>query len=242
MRIRESANLEIDMHRQVRKAYQQVSQYIYKKHEPDYDIELGKKGDFYVYSSRSMGVHGDFLLLIGLRRPNTIGMSGALMAFNEGIFDMHRGIAIYGMRELTMDDLYSTVNSTSFLEVFEHEYLHLLDIDRTNGRITAKNSPDTRTADYYNDPAEFNAFYHDLAKPMLDAIRNINDEPQYTKDILDLYNITGDYRHDIAGMMTANVHTRRFATSLTPERRRSLLRRLYGLYQQLLTVAHEQLD
>jgi hypothetical protein len=238
MRIKESASDDVAMHREVRRVYQLISQYIYKKNEPDYDLELGKQGEFYVYSSRSMGIDRDFLLLIGLRKPNTVGVSGALMTFSEGVLGFHRGIAVYGMRQMTMDDLYSTVNSTSFLEVFEHEYLHLLDVDRTNGRITAKNSPNTRTADYYNDPAEFNAFYHDLAKPMLDAIRNINDEPQYAQDILDLHDITGDYDHDIAHMMTANLHTRRFTASLTPERRRSLLRRLYNLHQQLMTVAH----
>lgn len=228
------------MHQEVRKAYKQVSQYIYAKHEPDFDLELGSKGEYYVYSSRSMKVDGDFLLLIGLRHPHAYGMSGAVMTFDDAVFGMHRGIAIYGMRKMTMEDLHSTVNSTSFLTVFEHEYLHLLDIDRTNGRITAKKPPDTRKADYYNDPAEFNAFYHDLAKPLLDAIRNIQDEPQYTKDILYLHDITGDFRQDIAQMMTASVHTQRFTASLTPERRRSLLRRLYGLYQQMMAAAHAQ--
>lgn len=235
----ESADDEVALHQQVHDAYRRVTDYIALR-RPHYTIELSGYGDFFVYLTRNIGLSADMLLMFGLRLPNTLGMSGRIMDFGQLIFDCQRGLIIQGMREFTEKDMRSTVNSTEFIGVFEHEYLHVLDDMRTNGKIdTGRPSDAENREQYFNSPAEFNAYFHDIAKPMLDALIAIAKEPEHADDILDLYQITGDFNKDVRRMMTATPLIRRFVIWLTPARRKALMKRLYRLYQQALTVRQD---
>jgi len=246
MKINESASIEVAMHQQAREACQTVMQYI-NDHEPYREITLGNYGDYYVYLSRAMRLDDaietrgqlDFLLLIGQHQPNTYGMSGALMNLGTTVFGCDQAIIIYGMRQDTLDEMRRTVNSTSFIQVFQHEFLHLLDRIRTKGQITTKTNVDPHNqTQYYNDPAEFNAYYHDIATEMLEVIHYAETDPENVADYMNLYGLTGDWRRDIPSMLTKNLMTRRFTTSLTPDRRRALMRRLYRLHQRMIEVVH----
>ena len=235
--ITESASLDVTMHRQVSDACRTVMDYIYRGNEPYAEVTFGDMGEFYVFLSRTMGLEDDFLLAIGVRNPHAIGMSGALSNFSRSVFGYDRGIFIHGMRRFTTEDMRATINSTSFIEVFQHEFLHLLDIHRTSGRITARNRIDAHNhAQYYNDPAEFNAYLHDAARPMLDVIQAAKTTPHDARDYMSLFGLSGDPRDDIAQLLTRNMLLRRFVKSLTPNRRRSLLRRLYLLHQRMTEV------
>ena len=222
------------MYQQAREACQKVMRYVYDGHEPEREVNWRGK-DFYVYRSHDVGIEQNFLIWIGPRQENTIGMSGMLVTFNTTIFDADRAIIIWGMQGNTLKQLRSTVNSTAFMTVFEHEFLHLLDSDRTDRRIISKKPVDSTDHDrYYNDPAEFNAYYHDIAKEMMAVIAAAEKAPEDAKDYMDLSGLTGDWKKDIAGMLTKDLAAQRFTKSLRPERRRALMRRLYRLHQRMI--------
>lgn len=243
----DSVTTEMSMQRQARQAANVVIQHVYHGHQPYQGIEIvdddrSLSGDFYVYRSKEdLGLHLDFLLLIGVRQPNTVGMSGAVAGLGQDVFGYETAIAIYCMQQFGMDQLRRSVNSVGFMQTFEHEYLHLLDNQRTDNRIIGKDvDPKDDRAGYYNDPAEFNAYYHDIAKDMMAVIDAAAEKPEDAKDYFDLYGFTGDWKSDLSHLLMKNVYTQSFVKHLTPERRKALLRRLYRLYQTLLETLADQ--
>lgn len=240
--IAESAEQEIAMNQQVRQASRTVMERIYHGQDPYHEIELGGHGDFYVYRSREdLGLDLEFLLMLGVRKSMTIGMSGMVMDFGQDVFGYRKGLAIYCMQNFSIDEMRRTVNSVGFMQTIEHEFLHMLDNARTQDRIVARGEIDTRNnkAGYYNDPAEFNAYYHDIAKDMMAVIAAAQANPEEAKDYLDLYGFTGEWQADLRRLVSKNVYTQSFVQHLTPERRKALLKRLYRLHQQMMTTLHQ---
>ena len=239
----ESPTDETAMYQQVHQASTTVIQAIYRGSRPFHEVELGSYGDFYAYRSREdLGLDKAFLLMIGLRRAKTLGMSGMVLNLGQSVFGYERGMAIYCMSEFTVENMRATVNSVGFMKTFEHEYLHLLDNERTQDRIVPK-SVDTRAdpAGYYNSPAEFNAYYHDMAKNLLAVITAAKANPQEAQDYFDLYGFSGDWKADLSRLLTQDQYTKKFVSLLTPERRKALLRRLYRLYEQMLaSIPHSR--
>jgi hypothetical protein len=234
----DSATTEVSMYQQAREACHKVTHYVYDGHEPEREVNWRDK-DFYVYHSHNMGIEQDFLIWIGPRQEHTVGMSGMYANFSKPIFGSNRVIIIWGMRGRpnTLQELRATVNSTNFLTVFEHEFLHLLDADRTKNGIMKRTYPDASDHDrYYNDPAEFNAYYHDIAKDMMAVIDAAAKSPEDAKDYMELFGMTGNWQDDIPRMLTHDLATQRFVKSLRPERRRALMRRLYRLHQQMIAA------
>jgi hypothetical protein len=173
-----------------------------------------------------------------VRQPDAVGMSGMVSGLGQDVFGYETAIAIFCMQEFSMEQLRSSVTSVGFMQTFEHEYLHVLDNQRTDNRIIARarNDPTNNRAGYYNDPAEFNAYYHDIAKDMMLVIDAATKKPEDAKDYFDLYGFTGDWKSDLSRLLMKNVYTRSFVKHLTPERRKALLRRLYRLYQEMLVT------
>lgn len=79
-----------------------------------------------------------------------------------------------------------TIKSAVGASTFRHEYQHFLDTIRSNGyaakyKMTAKSqngqkiTKDDRT-EYVNDPLEFNAFFHEVAEPLLAILRTAKTE------------------------------------------------------------------
>jgi hypothetical protein len=210
--------------------------YVYDGNAPHGHTNIPEYGQFFIYRSEDVGLAEPMLILIGLRKPNAIGISGMVVRFKTPFVGHERGIMIHGMRTFTEDAMRSTVNSTDFITVFEHEYIHMLDNNRTGDAIKAPDSSNAK--EYFNDPGEFNARYHDMAKSMLAVIQAAKDEPQNVQDYVDIYGITGDWKRDLSATLTVDRHARRFVENLTPERRRALLKRLYRLHQTMMSLVH----
>lgn len=236
----ETTDNEAEMHSHVRDLTSKVMHHIYNGGQPYHPIELGNYGDFFVYRSvEDIGLDDRFLLLIGLKQREAIGMSGMIMGFGRDIFGYDRGIVVYCMNEFTLKNMYTMVNTTGFMEVIEHEFVHMLDNDRTQGGMIKRPYVDAKhKSQYYNDPAEFNAYFFDIAKPMLAVIRAAKQEPQDAKDYMALYGLTGDWRDDLAGVLSRNLPAQHFVKHLRKDRRRSLIKRLYRLHQQMLNAVH----
>lgn len=238
----ESTDQELTMNRQVRYASRIVLNWIHRGLPPYHQIELSGYGDYYVYRSREdFGLDHDFLLLLGVRKSMAVGISGMVMDFGQDVFGYQTGLAIYCMQQFNIDEMRKTVNSVGFMHVFEHEYLHMLDNARTQNRIVARVGSDPRTnkSGYYNDPAEFNAYYHDIAKDMMAVIEAAQTNPEDAKDYLDLFGFTGHWQTDLKRLLTKDVYAQSFVQHLTPERRKALIRRLYRLHHQMIHAVQQ---
>jgi hypothetical protein len=224
---------DIIAHRKAMTAFRLVSQYAYK-HPPDFQDD----GRFYGLDPDKVGLSSRFgmsrtIILVGLRKVNSQIMAGAVWNFTEPLENRFtRAMAIYGMREFTDDEFRRTVNSTAFMSTFVHEFIHLLDMARTNNKIDkpydSKNKPQ-----YYNDPAELNAFFHTFADNWLDCLHNIDESPESAADLLSLYAITGDFKIDLAKLIRQSGQSQEFFDILTKDRRKSVLARLYRLHKEI---------
>jgi hypothetical protein len=229
----EAPQIELAMSHEAHQAALQVMRYVFAGHPPRAHVDIGSHGEFYVYGSQDIGLEQSFALLIGRRKAATLGMSGAIMHFEgEQLFGYRVGLVIYCLNQFNDQALRQTVNSVGFMHTFEHEYIHLLDNARTDDRIVGGERSDPRTsqADYFNDPAENNAYFHDIAKDILHVINAGAEAPQYFQ----LYKFTGDWQTDLARLLTKDPYAKRFVQLLRKQRRRSLMKRLYRLYQQML--------
>lgn len=237
----EAVSGELAMAHQARRASHIFTMYVYKGNPPYKEVEWGNHGKVFVFRSDDVGIDKPMLILIGMKEPRAIGLSGGVYRFSTPIFGYDRAIMVSGMREFTQEELRRVATGTNFIEVFGHEYIHVLDADRTSGRIMKGIAgPEDQTA-YFNDPAEFNAFYHDVARPLLDLIKVITTDPEYFDDYLGLYGFNGDWKHDLSYMLTRDGIIRRFVATLTATRRRSLLKRLYRLYLTMKQIVHQRL-
>lgn len=242
MRIRqivEAPEDDIEAAEQARWAASQVSHAIYDRPDPDHWVELGDgHGDFYVYTPRRLGLVERFpwmatvCVMLGRRLPNTIGDSGAVYRFEGAdLYGMKRAIAIRGMEEMSAAGARSLANSVSFLSTFRHEFIHMLDNIRTGDRIVAASSHDK--AAYYNSPAEFNAYFHDVVNKLMGVVEGVR-RGDSAKDYADLYEITGDFWKDLQHMTRWDFHNRTFMQWLRDDRRKALLRRVYKLHSMVM--------
>jgi hypothetical protein len=207
--------------------------------KPEHEVELGKYGDFFLYNPKALGLTKDYpelsdlAVMIGKPQKNAIGNSGAVMNFGETILGKYsHAIIIYCVRELTEEGVRKWTNSTSFLEIFAHEFMHVLDNKRTNNAIIPRGGSKAFSDQnaYYNSASEFNAYYHDIVASLTSFIRS---NPDDLVDMADLYNFSGDFRKDLPNLLQRNMYTQSFVKWLRDDRRKALLKRIYKLYDHV---------
>jgi hypothetical protein len=129
-------------------------------------------------------------------------------------------------------------------DVLIHELIHYLDSARNSTMYSKSTGEDKQgKAEYYNDPAEFNAFFHNLAQPLLaflEAARNDAGLPGLTQ-FAKAQGIDLDFKETLAMLIQraqgqANPALKRYWTYLLPDRRRRVIRRLYALHQQVIAT------
>ena len=232
--IQEDVDLDIDMSRRASKAASIVTHAIYDGVPMDHFIELEGHGEFFVWSAVSLGLAKEFpemasvCVLLGKKNPKAVGLSGACYFFKPPLFDFKQGIVIECLSEMKKSKVIPAVCSTSFLNVIDHEFLHLLDGFRNPKILSGTRYKNGSENSYYNDPAEFNAYFHDLVNMLVGVIEGGKD----AKDYAELYGFTGDFLQDFKSMTNQDIYTRKFVKSLTPARRKALLKRVYRLHQE----------
>lgn len=228
---------------QAQRATRIVTHAIYGGAKPDFHVQFADHGEFLLYGADTLGLAAEFpafdglCLAFGLKDPNAVGFSGRVGRFaNEKLFDRYdRCIFFHCLAKISAADVRSATNSTAFLSISNHEFMHLLDAERTDGRIMKGVSNAKDKAGYYNDPAEFNAYFHDVA----DALTYIGSAPQRGEsaaDYADLYGLTGDFARDVAKMLKKDVYTSAFVKWLRDDRRKALLKRLYKLHSHVAAM------
>lgn len=220
-----------------------LSTYIYDGHGPEYEIEIGSRGDFYGFDPRNIKFDTEFglddlIILIGMVNKKSRVMAGGIWVFDEPILGRFKhAIVIHSMREFTEEEMRKSVVSTSFVTTFEHEFIHVLDNRRTNNKIGNSPDPHDQTA-YYNDDGEFNAFYHTVAQTWLWTLKGVLQEPEYAKDYIDLANMTGDFSSDLKRLMNATDQGSTFFKRLTPRNHKRIIGRLYQLHREIMASIH----
>ena len=202
-------------------------------------VEVSGMGEYYLYSPKSVGIDKEFpdmAFLVGLKNPRAIGNSGGAWNFSSPVLGYTRAVSINGMSKMSEDAAKNLLNSTSAIAILRHEFMHVLDMKRTSGDIiqSGKISDASNRKEYYNDPSEFNAYYHDIADVLIGVIRD--SQGNTINELADLYGITGDFRTDLITMMNQDIHTRAFVKWLSDDNRKSFLRRLYRLHARVVEM------
>jgi len=238
---------DLSAHEKATAAFQRLGNHVYdSKVGYDFDLEISGRGEFYAIKPETVKLgFDDVCILLGLRKKHTQVMEGGIMEFNTPLDGKYNfAIVVYCMRSLSIDEMKSSVNSTGFMSTFEHEYVHVLDIKRTNSAITARNyggdRPGTNDdvplnrSQYYNDPAEFNAYFHTFGGDWLTILNSIKNSPDDAEDMKSLYGITGDFKKDLARLIAASEQSQAFFKYLSERNRKRIVQRLYQVYQEIV--------
>jgi hypothetical protein len=128
-------------------------------------------------------------------------------------------------------------------DILLHELTHYVDSKRYP-RFHEIGSDKAHGADYYNSPKEFNAYFTNLAAPLLRFLHMPASDrlPRVAQGM----GISSDFSATLAMLIergTQNANGRviaSFMKNLNPRNRRALLKRLYGLHQQVIEKLQEQ--
>jgi hypothetical protein len=134
----ESPESDAERGQQSRNATMNVIQRIYAGKMYDHHVDLGEHGEFLVWGFKGLGMllhfpelH-EFCLMLGLRNRQAVGLSGAVYRLNPPMLNRYsRCITVNGLKELTSEAAKLLVNTTAFINVFSHEFIHAFDAVRT---------------------------------------------------------------------------------------------------------------
>jgi hypothetical protein len=202
------------------------------KGDYDFEIDAGDDGNFFGLSGKVFPKpFDDVLFMFGRRKPDVRGIAGAYHD-KVSVEGHNHLIVVYGLRE---GDELPSLNSPSVLEVLIHEIIHLLDGLRTDGSIFKPYNPRDRVT-YFNDPAEFNAFFMELASNLLSFIQEARRYPDNSLEgYADIFGIDVSFKRTLARQMSGE-SMREFLKNLTEPRHKAAMRRLYKLHQEAMRL------
>ncbi len=232
---------EVSAQKRAYDAYKQVTKAVSANNFIEIELSDGNR-NFYGLEPNKIGlidVPPNWIIMIGLKTSNKSVFDGAIWKINDGRWmgKYTRVLVVYALDKYNVDSLKKCVNTTSFLETFMHEFIHLIDDQRTQGRINAREPEDPKTnrSGYLNDPAEFNAYFHQFAHNWLNCLAETQEHPEDLADLMDLYGISGNFEIDLKKLVNQSHYSKVFFKTLDETRRKSILRRLYRLYQEILS-------
>ena len=131
-------------------------------------------------------------------------------------------------------------------EKFIHEFTHYLDEERIGIEVGSAKAYDATgdVADYFNSPAEYNAYWHEGTARYFDTIDGLSRLPaeRFTASFQKFYGdfskfydmVIGNFTTDAAPVLKA------FYTNLTPKNERKLKKRVAQLWQDLHDYARDK--
>jgi hypothetical protein len=129
-------------------------------------------------------------------------------------------------------------------DVLIHELIHYLDAARNPVMHTKGTGEDQQgKTEYYNDPAEFNAFFTNLAHPLLVFLDAAHGEANVARlaQFAEAHGLRPDFKETLAVLIQhaqgqASPALKRYWAHLLPDRRKRVIRRLYALHKQVVTA------
>jgi hypothetical protein len=143
--------------------------------------------------------------------------------------------------ENTNRALYYHLTKSRTKDTFLHEIQHILDYKRrktpkkTDGKISDGTSKYKDNTAYFNSPAELNAYFHNVAEPVLARLRWLNKHPYDTFGLFD--ELPREYKEFLEQRkrQLTGIH-RTFWNNLSEANRRKVMSRLSKLYDLLNTT------
>jgi len=163
---------------------------------------------------------------------NTItGMAGKL---TQKMFDIYDQIIIINcLKTFNIEAIIQVSNNAKFISILKHELTHCFDIKRTSGNILNKNIDIENNKNYFNDDAEFNAYYNDFASKLLSIAKMKNSE-NFDK-IFKEAGFNGDFYHDISKLIIdADLSVQNFLDWISQKNHKKLLKRIYKLHSFIM--------
>lgn len=158
-------------------------------------------------------------------------------------------ITIYCLDQIpdTIDHISQAVKTIIHNQVINvvilHELIHYLDNKRHEfiGKAKGNNEDDrsnTSDAEYYNRPHELNAYYNNLAEPLLHTLLVSETNIEAAKRLAKGLHIDKDFLKTFKMLFSSghagNYITKKFYDNLTPQLKKNIVRRLYLLHQELV--------
>lgn len=140
----------------------------------------------------------------------------------------------------TIEEFHSVANQIIHKKVTNdvllHELIHYFDNKRHE--FIGIGNRDGSFVNYYNSPHEFNAYYNNLAEPLLTVLNMAQHSVDAAKRMAKGLSITQNFSETLKHLMQSRGSTsailRNFFYNLTPDRKKRLLKRLYSLHHQLV--------
>jgi hypothetical protein len=130
-------------------------------------------------------------------------------------------------------------------DVLIHELTHYLDAAR-NPSIHTKGTGEDKQGKtkYYNDPAEFNAFFTNFAHPLLAILALDEPDSKQLARFAKGLGISRDFKDTLSALIQRAAGQpipalKRYWQHLLPNRKKRVLRRLYVLHQQVVAALGE---
>ena len=131
----------------------------------------------------------------------------------------------------TVHELLTKEKQSSLLHELVHAQQHIREIPlgKTTKQMNSK-------ADYYNDPNEFDAYYHQASERWHDVLHKLRFSNESTEDIMKDTNLTGNFHDDLLNMAPIDWLDAGFDAWVHSEerQRRRWIKRLYALHQAIM--------
>lgn len=241
--LREDVTSDIDAHDKAINAFRTFSNYIHNDGVPDFELTIGKK-EYYAYKPEHFTTDDtlhNFVILLGVFHKNNISKShGSFMYLGQKVLNKYEYAIVFNcLAEFKENYIKRGVLNTKFLSTFEHEYIHAIDFatKRFQPEIFSLSAPpitDKTKEEYYNDNAEFNAFYHTFASNWLRILKDYKEGDNF-KDLMDLYDISVDFKTDLKKLINQSEQSKQFFNSLNQDKKRRYISRLYQLHKEIVS-------
>jgi hypothetical protein len=181
---------------------------------------------------------------------NEYAMGGKAVQMKEKLGGRYRFLVIINVDGDTTDEIWKALRYDRVETVVRHELQHIIDFKRRKGDIfktrepnfkdnAGSMSPEERRA-YHNSSAETNAYFHNLAEPLLARIRLMQ------KSGVEMAGLFPDLSRDFREYLTKNLANKHGVLkqhweAISEENRRKVfarLSKLFSLYWQMVD-AHE---
>jgi hypothetical protein len=239
MNIVEGAAEDIIKSKRAYLAYRAFANYAIARDRADVEYHFSD-GILYGFDTANFGgaeVFGQspLVILIGVREGYRTTAEYSKMTGQVGAQYPH-AIIMRSAREATVQAAIASIGSVEFLEVFKHEMVHCFDDAETSGKVLSTHKYGDRPSldTYFNNPWEFNAFYHMIVANWANFVEESEGhDADYIRELADLFSITGDFKTDMEQAVSSQRRGRDFLKHLTDPRRKALLRRLYQMHQKV---------
>lgn len=235
----EDVSSDINAQDKAVKSFQIFSNYIHNDGVPDFELTIGKK-EYYAYEPEHYTVDNElhnFVILLGVFYKNDEKQHhGTIMYLGQRVLNKYEyAIVVNCLPTFEEDHIKQRVLNTNFMSTFKHEYIHAIDLVTKRFHPDKMNfaaAPITDKTKYYNDNAEFNAFYHTFSSNWLEILQNYKDGEM--KDYMYLYGISGDFKTDLRKLINQSTQSKYFFNNLSQDKKRRYISRLYKLHKEII--------